>query len=244
MNFSIIRQKFIKETKDKFLKLYKINLDNRYNNPYASIKYKYILELGSIFSFFFLKINLSANKVTFLNIFFCLLSLIFFLINKEILVYIALLIFFSKNILDNVDGFIARYKNKKSLFGEKLDLWCGKFYYHTILFCFGLNNFYLSKNPYSVIIVLIIFILDYMIPKKNEIKSKLNEIKKSKTIFKNIFSISKIMNYDARTSITDFIILIILLEKYYQIFYLSQLIIFTFLILKILRNLTYFFIAK
>ena len=55
MNFSIIRQKFIKETKDKFLKLYKINLDNRYNNPYVSIKYKYILELGSIFSFFFCK---------------------------------------------------------------------------------------------------------------------------------------------------------------------------------------------
>ena len=169
MNFSIIREKFIKETKDKFLKLYKINLDNMFDNPYAYIKYKYIFELGSIFSYFFLKISLSPNKVTLLNIFFCLLTLIFFLINKEILVYIALLIFFSKNILDNVDGFIARYKNKKSLFGEKLDLWCGKFYYHTILFCFGLNNFYLSKNPYLVIIVLIIFILDYMAPKKRKI---------------------------------------------------------------------------
>ena len=52
------------------------------------------------------------------------------------------------------------------------------------------------------------------------------------------------MNYDARTSITDFIILIILLEKYYQVFYLSQLLIFTFLILKIFRNLSYFYITK
>ena len=54
MNFSIIREKFIKETKDKFLKLYKINLDNMFDNPYAYIKYKYIFELGSIFSYFFL----------------------------------------------------------------------------------------------------------------------------------------------------------------------------------------------
>ena len=111
MNIIKVREEFIDDITTKYKNQYYINLKSWFPNPYYTLKYKFICEIASILSFFCIKMKITANIVTFKFIFggacFCNFCL-------DITKYklLAILIF-SKQILDNVDGFIAR-KNKSS----------------------------------------------------------------------------------------------------------------------------------
>ena len=161
MKFRYIKDNYIKEVQQKFKNNYKIDLGSNSSNKYIVLKYMYNNYLGAIFAFGAIKSNLSANFITYTNIVLAIIGFLVFLLNLENFKYVALLIFFSKNILDNVDGFVARFKKETSEFGDKLDFY-SNFFIILLLASLALNNFYL--NHYTIlIIVLIIFILDFQI---------------------------------------------------------------------------------
>ena len=60
-------------------------------------------------------------------------------IPNKVYIYIGLVIFFTKGILDWSDGQLARLKNKTSDLGRNLDIWCGKI--GTICFYLGVGGF-------------------------------------------------------------------------------------------------------
>ena len=62
--------------------------------------------LGAIFAFGAIKSNLSANFITYTNIVLAILGFLVFLLNLEKFQICCSINIFSKNILDNVDGFL------------------------------------------------------------------------------------------------------------------------------------------
>ena len=105
-----IRKLFISDISLKYQKEYKINIHNWLHNPYYTLKYKFICELASIISFLIFKTKITPNFITLINLLFALAAMLIFLFNFEQLIILGIFIFFSKQVLDNIDGFIARKK--------------------------------------------------------------------------------------------------------------------------------------
>jgi phosphatidylglycerophosphate synthase len=150
---------------------------------------------------------------------------------------VALIIIFSKNILDNVDGYIARKRKLISRFGDKLDLLSGKIFYHTILLCFIFHIFHFNKEIVIFGFYFLIFFLDYFNSNKSKHYKKKLFFEKIKITKKNLLiKLLLILNYNGQTMITDIIVLIISLEIFFQKLIISHYLICIFVLLKILRN--------
>ena len=65
-----VRQKFIDDITSKYKNQYSINLKSWLPNPYYTLKYKFICEMASFLSYFFLKSGITANFVTFFKFIF------------------------------------------------------------------------------------------------------------------------------------------------------------------------------
>ena len=163
-----VRQKFIDDITTKYKNQYYINLKSWFPNPYYTLKYKFICEIASILSFFCIKMKITANIVTFLNLFLGALAFVIFALDITKYKLLAILIFFSKQILDNVDGFIARKNKSSSKFGKQLDSLCGHVYYHSVLFSLVFHNYYIFNEVIFLYLGLISFIrYTYIKNKKN-----------------------------------------------------------------------------
>ena len=110
-----VRQKFIDDITSKYKNQYSINLKSWLPNPYYTLKYKFIWKWHLSILFLF---KIGNNRfVTFLNLFLGIVALVIFALNINELKFLAIIIF-SKQILDNVDGFIARKKDLPLNSGE------------------------------------------------------------------------------------------------------------------------------
>lgn len=230
-----IRKLFISDISLKYQKEYKINIHNWLHNPYYTLKYKFICELASIISFLIFKTKITPNFITLINLLFALAAMLIFLFNFEQLIILGIFIFFSKQVLDNIDGFIARKKKMVSNYGKELDEICGHTYYYAILISLISHNYYLSENIITLFFggLIIFFDLANVIFKKNfKILQKKN---KTDFIGKNI-NFFNFFNFDGRTLKTDFLLLIIIIELNLNLFTISTLLIYIFLINKFLRN--------
>ena len=157
MNIIKVREEFIDDITTKYKNQYYINLKSWFPNPYYTLKYKFICEIASILSFFCIKMKITANIVTFLNLFLGALAFVIFALDITKYKLLAILIFFSKQILDNVDGFIARKNKSSSKFGKQLDSLCGHVYYHSVLFSLALHNYYLFNEIIFIYLGLLAF---------------------------------------------------------------------------------------
>lgn len=238
MNFLKLRKIYLIDTYEKFQKQYKIDLKS-WQNPYKKIKYIYINEIAAIFSFIFFKLNIKPNYITLLNILSAIIILLIFSLDLRNYFYFALFLIFSKNILDNVDGFIARIKKQTSNFGERLDFYSAKIYYFSILICFLLHIINFKNNLFIWIFFISIVVLDFINPGKLfsnfRKKKKINQLKKNILLKFFVF-----FNYDGRTNIVDLIVLTIFLELLFQKIIFSITLCFFFVFIKIARNLFYF----
>ena len=186
MKFKKLRRIFLEKITQKFKKDYKININRWFPNPYLKIKYKYIFEFASIFSYIFYKTNIVPNVITLLNILLAIVALAIFSLNINDLKYIGIFIFFSKNVLDNVDGFIAREKKLISLTGKKLDEVSGHVYYYSIFLSLIFHSYYLTDNIIILFFGFFIILLDLINLIYN--KQEKNSIKKNKSkLFKKIY---------------------------------------------------------
>ena len=222
--------------KSKFMKQYSINLSRWKPNPYIKIKYIYINELSSFFSYLFFKLNLSPNLITFINIFLAFIATFIFILDIREYFILGIFIFFSKNVLDNADGFIARIRKKTSKIGSTLDMLSGEIYYFGILISLCFHNYYVNYNTDIFYALIIIFFLDIF----NKFKKVNFKNKKKKLINQTIiFKILKSINYDGRTIVTDIILVIMILEIFVNQGMISNILIYLFIFPKALRNLYY-----
>lgn len=104
------------------------------------------------FTWLFLKLNIKANHVTFLSLFFGVLMGVFFYFN---LVLIGILFLFFYYVLDCVDGNISRINNTSSDFGEFLDSIIGIIF--QIIFYFSIS--FLNNNETVLSSLSVVFIL-------------------------------------------------------------------------------------
>ena len=196
-------------------------------NPYRKIKTLLNLEISAFFLYLICKTKIKPNSVTIFGVFWvyfgslCLISL------KLEYIYLGLFIYFTKLIPDYIDGALAYIKNQQTEEGHNLDLWAGKVNRIGVLFgvliylfkSYG-NNYFLYLFFYLVLISVISSVIHSNQKNKivynKEIKSHSNNNKNSK---KNneIISILKFFNYDGRSSYSDFIILLIIIDINYKI---------------------------
>ena len=237
MNYFAVRKAFLNDIIKKYRRQYKIDLKKWLPNPYYILKYKYICEISSFFSYLILKTNITPNFITLFNLFLGVVAFIIFAGDIHQLKILGLIIFFSKQILDNVDGIIARKKKITSKFGAHLDEICGHVYYFSIFFSLTFHSYYLSNNNQNILFIgFVALMLDLI---NSNFSKKLKKIKKN---YINYFLIKfylflKIINFDGRTIKTDLIILTILVELFYNLNYFSYLLLWIFITPKILRNL-------
>lgn len=241
MRYISLQKKYVNDVHQKFKKQYSIDLGARSKNLYIRLKYIYNNYIGAFFAYFFIKSNISANTITCINGALGLLALSIFLFNLENLKIIGIIIFFSKNILDNVDGFVARFKNETSKLGDKLDLYSAYVYHFAILISLAVNNFYQSNEIFILMLLIMIIFLDIFNPMR--LKKVQRNLKNSKKKLYNtsLYTLLRITNYDGRTTITDMIILILILEIYFKVFVLSNIILVLFLAFKFSRNIFYLY---
>lgn len=226
-------------------------------NPYSFLKARFYMECSAFLVYLLLKTNIKPNTIT---TFYCLAGIltgILLSIPNDTTILIALLIAFTKGILDWSDGQLARVKEETSLTGSILDG------YGAILNSLGLQiglGFYVASRLEMVSIYYLLALLLFFrsgslfiysksflfseISNKdivsNYLSNKLNkkDNKNEKETLLPTLS-SKISNFfrnilDDRARSVDFICFIIILEFYYPIN--ISLILFSIIVVK------YFFI--
>jgi hypothetical protein len=240
IGFNQIRKKLYKEVYSKHSTTSKIAkfmvyqpINNWGKNTYLKLKYYFIIEIASFIAFVSLKFKIHPNSLSILNIFLAFTALILLSSLNDNLNYLALIIFFSKNILDYVDGFVARNSKKKSVTGAFLDEWSGIIFYFCFYFSLPIYVYQKTSNVFFLYISIILVFLNLINPKvfilshkflnsiddnsKNKILEIFNSLKsirnKKKEGYKNkIIKFISSLEYSGGTRYTDLLILIILIE--------------------------------
>ena len=194
-------------------------------DPYRKIKTTFNLEISSFFLFLLNKTKIHPNLVTYFGIFWVYLGVFCFYLNNLFSIFMGLIIFFTKLIPDYIDGALAFLKKKQSSKGHYLDLFAGNI--NKLGFVIGsLIYIYFSTNNISIIycifFIIFIFFTDPRIYKKRfrvlydkkTSSHKENIISSKEIIIKKYF---KFLNYDGRTSYSDLVILLILIDYIYEV---------------------------
>ncbi len=195
-------------------------------NPYRKIKTSLLLEISSILLFLLNKTKIKPNFVTIFGIFFVYLGTFFLSSNNTSLIYYGLFIYFIKLVPDYVDGSLAYLKNLQSKNGHKLDLWAGEVNKIGVLCGFMLYIYNSTLNSQTIYLLLIIILINFIDPRKylkdiskitydKKAKSHLSiEKKRTSNI---IYSLLRFLNFDGRSGYCDFLIVLVLIDMFYQI---------------------------
>ncbi len=139
------------------LKTMGTDINNIFQNPYSYFKSRYYIEVSAILVFF-----LQHTKVTpnFITIIYSLLSFsILFLLssNNNYLILFAIILLFTKGVLDWADGLLARIQKKTSNLGFVLDNWAALISTHA--YTLGLAVYLYNKDNELIFIILGVSIL-------------------------------------------------------------------------------------
>ncbi len=263
------REKLYREVYKKHSKKSKIAkamffqpIDTWYKNPYLKLKYYFIIELSALFSWVFCNLKISPNFISIAGVVLSF-SAIFLLNSSSIeLNMIALLIFFSKNVFDYTDGYVARAQNKTSKFGAFLDEWSGEFTTLCIYISIPIYVYNKLGSNLFLYICLALLFLEIINPKKkiltfkylknidSKYKNKILNLFENLSRIKNnstkktfrywLFNLFANMEYTGRTRYTDFIVLVLGFELYFQKIILSDLMTIFWLLLSTFKFLLFF----
>lgn len=100
-------------------------------------------------AWFCLNFSISANTISFLGMFFCLVGVLCTLLPFFTAHVFAICCFFIFAIFDCADGTIARTSGKHSVYGAWVDAIGGYFAYTTELFALGFSCFYFSNSYFD-----------------------------------------------------------------------------------------------
>lgn len=202
------------------------------NSPYSLIKGIYYIETASLFLFLTQKIIKSPNFITVLYILTGVFGAFLVILSPHnYFFYIGLFMIFTKGTFDWADGALARRLNKTSFLGHALDVYGANIcdaafkmafvfytmnYYPKYMFLFPLLAFVLLITKFNIFSDLLYyknFKDGYQIQdkKKNNFEENLRKGKKMKRITKLYYIYTSFL--DARARSTDFLILILLIDK-------------------------------
>ena len=126
------------------LKLTGTDINNFFQNPYSYLKSRYYIEASAILVFFLQHTKITPN---FLTIIYSILSFsVLFLLssNNNYLILFAIILLFTKGVLDWADGLLARIQKKTSNLGFLLDNWAALISTHA--YTLGLAIYLYNKD--------------------------------------------------------------------------------------------------
>ncbi len=229
-----------------------VDIDNWFKSPYSSIKARYYIEGSSLIVFLLQNTKITPNQ---LSIFYGILGLLsgFLLCFKnDNMIFLGLIIFVLKGVVDWSDGLLARVTKKASNIGHIIDTWGSYIGYYSLIFGLGFICFNTTNDPIYLIVTLLIFLISLIdfklfsyhqlfyevLNKKIILKSQQEEIlNPEKKINNSILKSSKIFlsNFlDDRARTLDLICLIVFLEVIFEAFLFTKIILFLFLLKKLL----------
>ena len=118
------------------------------------------------------KFKIHPNNLSILNVFPAFAAFLLLCSNDEYLNYFALALFFSKNILDYADGFVARNQNRTSATGAFLDEWSGIVFYFCFYFSLPIYVFQKTGNEIYLLITILMFFFQLINPKNFLLSNK------------------------------------------------------------------------
>ena len=158
MNFYKLRKNIYKHQSNFNLKI-GIDINNFKNSPHAYLKTIFNIEIASVLTYISLKMRTKPNDLT--TAYAALGAIGGILLatpNNELFNLIAIIIFFSKSVLDVSDGSLARASNQTSDFGSVFDAWAGRFGHTCFIVGLGLHLFNKNNEFYFLILIIIILI--------------------------------------------------------------------------------------
>ena len=212
-------------------------MDDWYNSPYSALKSRFYIEVSSIIVFILQNTKITPNFLTLTYAFLGAIGGIFLASNNEDLIFLSLIIFFSKNTLDWADGLLARITKKTSELGALLDNWGAQIGTFSFLCGFGINLYHKNGEEYFAVLAIIIILIKSLDLKKFAYENTMYQIfnSKKKVIIKNIRNTIKrnkdkygltnnfnflknfiIHSLDERSRLIDFICLLIFIDTFYM----------------------------
>ena len=139
------------------LKTMDTDINNFFQNPYSYFKSRYYIEVSAILVFFLQYTKATPNLIT---IIYSILSFsVLFLLssNNNYLILFAIILLFTKGVLDWADGLLARIQKKTSNLGFLLDNWAALISTHA--YTLGLAIYLYNKDNEFIFIILGVSIL-------------------------------------------------------------------------------------
>ena len=205
--------------------------------PYSCFKMRFNTELSVIITFISQYTPITPNFLTFMFAFLGLLSGIFLASDINILIFISLLMQFSKGAFDWADGLLARIKKRTSELGDLLDHYAAQVGIYSFLCGFGIYLYNETDQEHFVILAILIVLIKALdlknyayelsmykflhsqkkrklIKKINYGKKNINNkygVSKNLVLFKNFFQ-----NFlDDRSRTVDLICMLIFIDTFY-----------------------------
>jgi hypothetical protein len=229
-----------------------IDLSSWKKHPYSKLKSYYYIEVGAVLTYLLIRTKVTPNSITMVYAFLGILGACLFAVGNTPALLAGIFVFFSKSIPDWIDGHIARMKGQTSQLGRMLDEWGAQV--NTICFQLAIC-FYVAVDTGSDIYYLlgIVVSLTPAINFRSHVYQHINKPIKSlndenrssenaetNSSFLSINSLKKLataLRYNGRSRYTDLVLLVILVEIYFNKVFLSA----VFAILWALINIIYFF---
>lgn len=204
------------------------------NQPYTYLRWRFNMEISTYLIYLFLRTSLSANFISLIYIILSPLGFFLVISGSKTIVVLGLVIFFFKSLFDYVDGYIARYRGQTTMKGHALDVYgafVGDIFFKTSIGLFIFNKyddvFHLKLTIiYLICNVLLInkfykSIFYDLTSKRIFKKTKYKNIKNFKKnsifyFFKKLFIILESI-FDDRARSLDFLILLFLLNIFYDL---------------------------
>ena len=254
MNYSNLR-KINQTSKKKRTAALNADLDDWRHSPYTALKSRFFFEISTVIVYFLQFTPIKANWVTLLYAALGIISALLLGSGIDSVIIAGVVVIFFRNILDWIDGPLARIKKQSSNLGEILDDWCAIVGSFGFLVGLGMYLYNATQEIHFIYLILILITVraidlkDYAYHRtmyyfyKSNISTKKLRNKRKKNIQKgqNISSVLiKLKNFfqnflDDRARTNDFICLVILVElNYNQIFltnFIYYLIVFKYIML-------------
>ena len=212
-----------------------VDISDWYRNPYTGPKARFYNEVSSIIIFILQNTKITPNLLTLTYAFLGLLSGVFLASNNYNLVFLSLLILFSKSSLDWADGELARIKKQTSELGDLLDHWAGHVGTYSFLCGLGIYLYNNTGDKHFVALAIIIILLKsldiknyayqlsmykiFQKGKKNKLNKKTNKKSEENKYGASNFLVSIKYFYQnflgERSRTTDFICLLIFIDTFY-----------------------------
>ena len=179
-----------------------VDIDNWFKSPYSSLKARYYIEVSSIIVFLLQSSKITPNQLSIFYGFLGLFSGFLLCLKNDVMIYLGLILFVLKGVVDWSDGLLARVTNKTSGIGHVIDTWGSHIGYYSLIFGIGFICFNNNNEPIYLIIISLIFLISLIDFKLFSYHQLFHEILNKNITIKNQEEINEnLENYENNSSL-------------------------------------------